>query len=279
MSARRRGLGRGLDALIEAEGDAVRQVSLDRLSPNRQQPRTSFDESELAGLADSVRAQGVLQPLIVTRSERGRYEIVAGERRWRAAQAAGLETVPVLVREELDERARLEIALVENLQRADLDAIEEAEAFHVLAHQHGLSHEEIAARVGRSRAAVSNALRLLKLDPEVQELVRDGRLAAGHVRPLVGLDAERQRHLARTALKNGWSARRLEEAAAGRQRRRREAATDGNTAAAAERLTRELATRVEIHRRRKGGQIRIHFHSEEELMRLFDRLTGRNPGK
>lgn len=275
MSARRRGLGRGLDALIEPPGESIRMLAPDDLEPNRQQPRSRFEESALGELADSIRSQGILQPLIATRTDDGRYLILAGERRWRAARLAGLERLPVLVREDVDERGRLEIALVENLQRADLDAIEEAEAFRVLAERHGLSHDEIGGRVGRSRAAISNSLRLLKLESEVQDLVRDGRLEAGHVRPLVGLEPDRQKSLAARAARGGWSARRVErEAGRDKPPRRTPAPVDGNTAAAAESLTRELQTRVEIRRRKKGGEIRIRFHSEEELMRLYDRLMG-----
>ncbi len=270
--ARRRGLGRGLDALLEAEESGLRTVAVEALEPNRLQPRQSFDDDKLEALAESIRAQGVVQPLIVTAAEGG-YRIVAGERRWRAAQRAGLTEVPVVVREVRGDQELLELALVENLQRADLDPIEEAEAFAALARSFGLTQEEIGRRVGRSRAAVANSLRLLRLAPEIQDLLRDGALTAGQARPLVGLDIERAQALAERAAREGWSARKIEELVAPRPRQRPSAQPDAVTADAAERLTRKLQTRVEIRRRGKGGAIVVHFHDEEELMRLFDRFN------
>lgn len=276
MSAeRRRGLGRGLDALLAPERDAgVRNLPIDQLVPSRLQPRTAFAEEALEELTASIRSQGVVQPLVVTPRADGRFDLVAGERRWRAAQRAGLAAVPVVVREVGSERERLELALVENLQRADLNPVEEAEAFRALAESFGLSQEEIAARVGRSRAAVANALRLLRLPEEVLGLLREGRLTAGQARPLLAIEgAERLLALARRAAERGLSAREVEAEAqrqAGRSRRRRP--VEAHAAAAAERLTHRLQTKVEIARRRRGGLIKIHFHSEDELMRLFDHL-------
>ncbi|HEX9669103.1 MAG TPA: ParB/RepB/Spo0J family partition protein [Thermoanaerobaculia bacterium] len=287
MSAsRRRRLGRGLDALIapsEAPA-AVTELPVDRLRPNRLQPRSAFDEAALEELASSIRAQGVVQPLVVTPSYDGTYTIVAGERRWRAARRAGLAAVPVVVRQVGDEREFLELALVENLQRSDLNPIEEAEAFRALQDQFGLSQEEIAARVAKSRPAVANALRLLKLPEEVQQMLRDGRLTAGQARPLLALaDRDRQVAMAERAVREGLSARQLERlageaagdsGAAAPGARRAAPPPEANAAAAAEKLTRRLQTRVEIHRRGKGGTLRIHFHSEEELIRLYEALMG-----
>jgi ParB family chromosome partitioning protein len=273
----RRGLGRGLDALLPAEREpAVTSVPVDRLRPNRRQPRSAFDEPALEELAASIRAQGVVQPLVVTPSEGGTYTIIAGERRWRAARLAGLAEVPVTVRAVGDEREFLELALVENLQRTDLNPIEEAEAYLSLQEGFGLSQEEVALRVGKSRAAVANALRLLRLPEEVQALLRDGRLSAGQARPLLALAGrERQVEVAERAARLGLSARELERLAAGGERgAKRAAAPEVHAEAAAERLTRRLQTRVEIRRQGKGGTLRLHFHSEEELMRLYELLMG-----
>lgn len=278
MTDKKRGLGRGLAALLPAE-EGVRSLRVTQLHPNRLQPRVAFDDAGLDELAASIRAQGVIQPLIVTPSGTDSYAIVAGERRWRAAQRAGLTAVPVVVRQVRDDRQQLELALVENLQRADLNPIEEAEAYRALQDSFGLSHEEIAARVGKGRPAVSNTLRLLKLPPEVQDLLRTGQLTAGQARPLLGLtDPERLLEVARRAVREGLSARVLESLAGdGRPARKGGAprTPEPNAAAAAERLTQRLQTKVEIDRRGRGGVIRIHFHSEEELMRLFDLLHER----
>jgi len=272
--ARKRGLGRGLDALLRPE-QGVRQIEVGLLRPNRFQPRSRFDEAGLEELAESIRAQGIVQPLIVREEADGIFTIVAGERRWRAAQRAGLATVPAVVREVAGDRELLELALVENLQRADLNPVEEAEAFRLLGESFGLSQEEVARRVGRSRAAVSNTLRLLRLAPEVLDLLRGGSLTAGQARPLVGLPPERQLALAERTVRTGLSARQVEKAVQSTPRRRGPAPPEANAAAAAERLTRALQAKVEIVRRRRGGEVRIHFHTEEELIRLFDLLAGR----
>ncbi len=273
--SRRRGLGRGLDALLEPER-VVRSLPLSRLQPNRLQPRTDFDEEGLAELAASIRAQGIVQPIVVTEDGEGGYVIVAGERRWRAARRAGLDEVPVVVRQVADDRELLEAALVENLQRSDLNPLEEAEAFRTLQERFELTQEEIAVRVGKGRSTVANRLRLLSLPDEVRELLRADRLTAGQALPLVALEPEEEVvRLARLAVAKGWSARRVEKQAAGRKRGRRRRTQDPDTAAAAERLTRRLQTRVEIHRGRRGGTLRLHFHSEDELMRLYELLMQR----
>lgn len=278
MIGKRRGLGRGLDALIEPPKAEVRSLPVAQLAPNRFQPRRDFDPAALAELADSIRAQGVVQPVVVTPGEDGRYVIIAGERRWRAAQQAGLTELPVVVREVADDRELLELALVENLQRSDLNPIEEALAFQALAEELGNSQEEIARRVGKARATISNSLRLLNLDDAVQALLRSGRLTAGQARPLLALSRPAdQVALAERAAREGLSARQLEAlvaAPAAAAKRRQSPPADVHAAAAAERLTRRLQTRVEIRKRRRGGGVvEIHFHSEEELMRLFDRLV------
>lgn len=271
----RRSLGRGLDSLLEPER-VVRSLPLSQLKPNRLQPRADFDEAGLIELAASIRAQGIVQPIVVAQENDGGYVIVAGERRWRAARRAGLDEVPVVVREVADDRELLETALVENLQRSDLNPLEEAEAYRTLKERFDLSQEEIALRVGKGRSSVANRLRLLRLPGEVQELLRADRLTAGQVLPLVAMEPEGDVvRLAKRAAAQGWSARQVETQAAGRKeggRRRR--VVDPDTAAAAERLTRRLQTRVEIRRGRRGGTVRLHFHSEDELMRLYELLMG-----
>lgn len=287
MSAaqKKRGLGRGLDALLQKEEEApaapapVQSLPIDRLKPNRFQPRTQFDDAAIEELAASIKAQGIVQPLVVSPESDGTYVIVAGERRWRASRRAGLETVPVVVRQVADDREMLELALVENLQRSDLNPLEEAEAYLSLQEKFGLSQEDIASRVGKARTTVTNALRLLRLPGEVQELLREGRLTAGQARPLLGLPSrEAQLALADRAVREGLTARDLERLSAEPARekpKKKPRPVEVHTAAAEEKLTRRLQTRVEIRRRGKGGILHIHFHNEEELMRLYDVLVER----
>jgi ParB family chromosome partitioning protein len=284
---KRKGLGRGLDALLQREEPApaapiapIQSLPVGQLKPNRFQPRTHFDEDGIEELAASIRVQGVVQPLVVSPDTDGSYIIVAGERRWRASRRAGLEQVPVVVRQVADDRELLELALVENLQRSDLNALEEAEAYLALQEKFGLSQEDIAARVGKARTTVSNSLRLLRLPEEVQELLREGRLTAGQARPLLGLPGrEAQITLADRAVREGLTARDLERLSSGEAARekpvRKPRPVEVNTAAAEEKLTRRLQTKVEIRRRGKGGILQIHFHSEEELMRLYDLMVER----
>lgn len=280
---KRRGLGRGLDALLSGGGEpppvesGIRQLRLFELHPSAMQPRSRFDEPDLEQLANSIREQGIVQPLIVTPDPKGGFIIVAGERRWRAARRAGLETVPAVVREVRDERHLLELALVENLQRADLNPLEEAEAYLALHRDFELSQEDIARRVGKGRPTIANSLRLLKLSPAVREFLRNGSLTPGQARPLLSVeDAEAQERWAERAVREGLTARQLEKfmaskAPAPAKLPRR--APEPNTAAAAERLTQHLSAEVNIHRRRKGGEIRIRFHNEEDLIRLYERIV------
>lgn len=282
---KKRGLGRGLDALIQPpdrqealdQAGGISKLPVAALKPNRWQPRSSFDDAELEALAASIRVQGLVQPLVVTMEGDGTYSIVAGERRWRAARLAGLDEVPVVVRGDLDDQGRLELALVENLQRSDLNALEEAEAYAALQEKFGLSQEAIAARVGKGRTTVTNALRLLKLPREIHALLRAGQLTAGQARPLLALGGpDQQIALAERAVREELSARQLELLAAPRPRARRPPRqVEVHTAAAQEKLTRRLQTKVEIRRKGKGGHLLIHFHSEEELMRLYDLLMER----
>jgi ParB family chromosome partitioning protein len=278
MNPKKRGLGRGLDALIETAPEKppepVRTLPIDSLRPNRFQPRSHFADAQLEELTESIRTQGITP-------EGEGWAIIAGERRWRAARRAGLESVPVVVREVADDRELLELALVENLQRSDLNPVEEAEAYAALQEKFGLSQEAVAARVGKARTTVTNALRLLRLPEEVRELLREGQLTAGQARPLLGLEsAEAQILLAERAVREGLSARDLERLTADpgerpKPKKKPDRPVEVHTVAAEEKLTRRLQTRVEIKRQGKGGHVRIHFHSEEELMRLYDVLTER----
>jgi ParB family chromosome partitioning protein len=283
VNVKKRGLGRGLDALIEkAPEDSVRRLPVASLRPNRLQPRTRFEETAIAELTESIRTQGIVQPLVVTQEGDG-WTIIAGERRWRAARRAGLEEVPVVVRPVADARELLELALVENLQRSDLNPLEEAQAYAALQEKFGLSQEEVAGRVGKARTTVTNSLRLLRLPEEVRELLHEGKLTAGQARPLLALPTEEEQvRLAERAVREGLSARDLERLTAPRERpagKKPDRPVEVHTAAAEEKLTRRLQTRVEIHRKGKGGHLRIHFHSEEELMRLYDVLNERGENR
>ena len=286
MTARRKGLGRGLSALIKEEPamPGLRILAIEALTPNRFQPRSRFDDSGLEELAESIRSQGVIQPLVVhpDPAGEGRYVIVAGERRWRAAQRAGLSEVPAVVRDVEGDRQLLELALVENLQREDLNPVEEAEAYSSLADKFELSQEEIARRVGKGRSTVANAVRLLKLPEPVRDLLRDGRLTAGQARPLLALPTEEEQvALAERAVKEWLTARDLErlvsQPPAGRKKAEQgKPQLDVHSRAAQEKLTRRFQTRVEIRRRGQGGQVRVYFHSEEELIRLYDLMMQRD---
>jgi ParB family chromosome partitioning protein len=281
-------LGRGLKALIPDTPRArsgLAEIPLDRLCPNPEQPRKHFDDSGLAELADSIRRHGVLQPLLVSEDGAGGYMVIAGERRWRAAGAAGLKTVPAVIRERLGARDELALALVENLQRRDLSALEEARAFEHLRSEHGLSQVEIANQVGMDRSTVANALRLLRLPEKIQEMVESGLLSGGHGRALLALaDDQDQLEWAKRAAAEGLSVRDLERVAAERKEttttgrpaaKRARAAKDPNLVAAEEKLSLRLGTPVEIRPRRKsGGAIVITCVESDELMRVFELLMG-----
>jgi ParB family chromosome partitioning protein len=274
-------LGRGLSALLPGRDEVpretgAREVEIGRLVPNRFQPRREFSEGSLAELAASIREQGIVQPIVVTpRGEK--LEIVAGERRWRAAAIAGLTKVPVVWRERQSESDLLEAALVENLQREDLNPLDAAEAYARLRDEFRFSHERIADRVGKDRTTVTNALRLLKLPDSVRGRIRSGLLSAGHARALVSLvSADDQERLAEEILRRGLSVRQTEKRVASfgsadklRQERRR----DPFTHDAEEKLSRRLRARVRIVRRRRGGRVEIAFASEDELIGLFERLS------
>ncbi|HYH91580.1 MAG TPA: ParB/RepB/Spo0J family partition protein [Candidatus Saccharimonadales bacterium] len=282
---RSQGLGRGLAALIPqrtAGQPGPTDIALDRIRPNPNQPRQQFDEAAMATLEASIREHGVLQPILVTETLDG-FQLVAGERRLRAARSAGLERIPAVVRQ-LDDQARLEIALVENLQREDLDAIEAARGFRRLIDEFGFTPERIAERVGRARSTVANTLRLLDLSPAVQSAIAEGRITEGHGRALGGLAVDHQERVLDTVEGQDLSVRQTEELV----RRLREPKAETRPIAAVERrsdpdlerveedLRQALGTKVSLARSRRGGRIVIEYYSEEELGRLYERLTGGN---
>lgn len=274
------GLGRGLEALIPPARDAggVRAIPIDEIRPNPHQPRFELDQTSLAELADSIRAHGVIEPVIVTRAEEGGYTLIAGERRWRAARLAGLGAVPALVKEATP-RQMLELALVENLQRADLNPLEEAAAYRQLIEEHGLTQEAAAGRVGRSRAAVANALRLLHLPPEARDALARGAISEGHARAILTCaDPGAQQTVLYRILDEGLSVRQAEELARrlakGIGPVRRPASRSADLEAVERRLRQALGTKVQLLRSRKGGRIVIHFHSDEELASLYQVLSG-----
>lgn len=286
VADKRRALGRGLSALIPdfpstpppPPGRAL-EVDLDLIAPNQEQPRRDIDAARLAALTQSIKETGVLQPIVVRPRDDGSYEIVAGERRWRAAQRAGLLKVPVVVRDVPDDK-RLELALIENVQRENLNPVEEARAYRRLAAEFGRTQEQIAQAVGKDRATVANYQRLLALPDDVQADIASGALTMGHARALASLpDAAAQRSAARDVRGGGLSVRDTE--ALVKQRlappppRQPPPPPDVHTRAAADALRLALGSRVEIVRRRRGGQIRIAFGSEDELQRLFARLSAR----
>lgn len=281
-------LGKGLSALIPSArpaspesrpGASVQMIDIDHLEANRQQPRRRFDDDGLEELSQSIKETGILQPVLVTR-DGDRFRILAGERRVRAARLAGLTRVPVLVKEGLEDRDHLLLALIENVQRRDLTAMEEAESYWHLKDKFGMTQDEIAERVGKDRTTVANAMRLLKLPAEVRAQVEDGLLSAGHARTLLALpSAADQETLAREFLRRSLSVRaaesRVAEFLAGTPKKKAAPAeNDPDTRDAEQRLQRSLGTKVEIRRRKKGGEVRLSFYSEEQLIGLFERLVG-----
>lgn len=279
----RKALGKGLSALIpgpaeldEANGGFL-LCPVEKIEPNPYQPRQDFSPSELEEMANSVREKGILTPLLVTRTERG-YRLIAGERRWRAAQKAGLSRVPVVVKEVNGVEA-LELALIENIHRKDLNAIEEASACQRLLEETGATHEDLSKRLGKDRATVTNLLRLLRLPPQLQKDVIDGTLSAGHARVLAGLRSREEQMALRDLIrKKALSVRQLEALVQKAKRPsrpdRQASEIDHYFESLEEGLQRSLGTKVAIRRRGQQGQIVIHYHSHEELDRLLDLLGG-----
>ncbi|GAC1377033.1 MAG: ParB/RepB/Spo0J family partition protein [Acidimicrobiales bacterium] len=301
MVARRSGLGRGLGALIPTEvvsdrSSSLADIPVTSVEPNPTQPRAHFDEELLGSLAASVRELGVLQPILVRPLGGDRYQLIAGERRWRAAKRAGLQSIPALIKE-VNDRLSLEQALVENLHRQDLNPLEEAAAYQQLVEDFGLTHDEVASRVGKSRAAVSNTLRLFQLPPAIQRLVIDGSLSAGHARALLGTpDRAFQEALARRAVGESLSVRAVEDAV--RTRNELGATVGSGTVTPAETpvdlsaiaphrperpaavheleglLSEHLDTRVRIEMTARNGKVVVEFADLDDLERIYRRFTG-----
>ena len=281
--AAKKGLGTGLNALFgEAERDAgeeIQMVPISRVEPRENQPRVNFDEASLQELADSLKEYGMIQPITARRLPSGYYQIIAGERRWRAARLAGLREVPV--REiEADERLATELALVENLQREDLNPIEEALGYKTLIDEYGMTQDEASRRVGKSRPTVTNALRLLSLAPEVQQFVEQGLLSAGHARALVSVKPEEaQIEAARRVIASGLSVRSTEQLAAKLMREPKEEKPEGGirvdyAAEVSKKLEKALGRKVQLTERGKRGKITLEYYNAEDRERLIDLLAG-----
>jgi ParB family transcriptional regulator, chromosome partitioning protein len=280
-------LGRGLGALIPQRQEAppeshatqgLAEIPLSQIQPNPFQPRKTFNEASIDELARSVREHGIVQPLVVTRAG-DKYKLIAGERRFRAAQKAGLTTVPVLIKEMMAEGDALQIALIENIQREDLNPIEEAMAYHQLHDDFQLTQEEISRRVGKERSTVANFLRLLKLPDPVKKLLASGQLSMGHARALLAIESpKKQEQLADRVVRKNLNVRQTEMLASEsspKTAEKKEKEKDVFTRDAEDKLQRTLRTKVEIDRRRRGGVIHIRYGSEDELIRVVDELMGR----
>ncbi|HEX6386888.1 MAG TPA: ParB/RepB/Spo0J family partition protein [Anaerolineae bacterium] len=280
--SRKRGLGRGLGALIPGDGieqeEGVHSVPVTAIQPNPHQPRSDLNEASLVELADSIREHGLIQPLIVTRI-RGIYTLIAGERRWRAAQLAGLAEVPAIVKEATPQ-AMLELALIENIQRADLNPLEEAYAYQQLMDEFGLTQEEVARRVGKGRSTIANLVRLITLPASVQQAVTDGHISGAHARALLPLPtAEMQTAAMNQIIKLSLSVRQTETLvkdllAAKKPNPRPKKQLPAELAALETQFRESLGTRVEINKGTKGGKVVIHFYSDEELQAIYDAIIG-----
>ncbi len=280
----RKALGRGLNALlrtVETTTAGVAEVAVDQIDANPFQPRRTFSADKLKELADSIRANGLVQPVLLRPAD-GRYQLVAGERRWRAAREAGLAVIPAVIRE-IGDRDALELALTENLLREDLNPLEAAQGYEALQQKHGLSHEEIAEHLGLDRSTVTNTLRLLRLPAEVQQMLNDGSISAGHARALLALDsAEAQLKMAQSVAKQGLSVRQVENLVAlggSKHPAKREAAgappLDANVRAAVLEMERTLGTRVKVQGDEKRGKIEISYFSAEDLNRIYEWIVKR----
>jgi ParB family chromosome partitioning protein len=269
-----------------AANEELREVDIDLIEPNNVQPRTRFDETQLEELAQSIKINGVVQPILVRKTAGGRYQIVAGERRWRAAQRAGLQRIPSVIRDVPDDKM-LELALIENIQRQELNAIEEAYAYKRLIETFNLTQETVAQRVGRDRTFVTNYLRLLRLPEDIQRLVEESKLSMGHARALLGIDdADKQRQIARNIIERSLSVRDTERAVkrvvAGEDSEpapasaSTERVSDANTRAAESKLRRRLGTQVHIlpNQSGAGGKIEVQYYNENDLQRVYELILG-----
>lgn len=285
MIVKKRGLGRGLDALmgsssaaqgVETAGDELRELPLDSLVAGQHQPRRQFDSAALDALAESIKAQGVVQPIIVRELPNGKHEIVAGERRWRASKLAGLAVIPAVVRK-MEDRTAMAVALVENIQRADLNPLEEAEALRRLIDECGLTHETAAEAVGKSRAAVSNLLRLIDLDPGVQALVRNGLLSLGHAKVLLGATPSRQAELATQVVERGLTVRQTEALVAAGSRPPPPAPTPAHQKGPVSPIASEISERIGVpvsltQNPRGRGKLVISFENNAQLQQVLKLL-------
>ena len=286
MATKRIALGKGLGALLPELGQAERKTVLycgiEEILPNRSQPRKHFDESKLRELAESIKEKGILEPLIVRRTEQG-YELIIGERRWRAAQKAGLKEVPVLVKE-AERREALEISLIENLQREDLNPIEEAEAFKQLIEEFHISQEELSNRIGKDRTTVTNALRLLKLPLEVRDHLLQNRITSGHARAILSLEnKERQKELGALIIKRGLSVREAEAIAKKWSEKskkpiapaKKKGDLESQLNSLQDSMRKYLGTKVHISQKGKRGKIEIEYYSHEDLERIVEAILGK----
>lgn len=281
MAAKKSGLGKGLEALfaenaVEEQGKAI-PLRLLEIEPNRDQPRKQFDEEALSELSASIAQHGILQPLLVRPLPGGGYQLVAGERRWRAARMAGLEEVPAVIRE-LTDREAAELAMIENLQREDLNPMEEAKGYQTLMETYGMTQEEAARAVNKSRPAVANALRLLQLPDEVAEMVAEGRLSAGHARAVLSFSEEERLPAAQEAAEKGLTVRELERRAkAARAPKKNSPATafsrDSFYHEVELALTEQMGRRVRVSEKNGGGLLQIEFYDQEDLRSLANRLS------
>jgi len=277
-----KGLGRGLDALLakdeEAGGETLKTVKLEELQPGKYQPRTRMDQASLEELARSLKAQGVMQPILARTLGKGRYEIIAGERRWRAAKIAGLREIPVMIRE-VPDSAALTMALIENIQREDLNPLEQAAGIHRLINEFKMTHQEAAEAVGRSRAATTNLLRLLNLPQSVQALLYDGKIDMGHARALLALEGRRQEDMAKRVAERGLSVRETEKLVRDmldpKQKKPGKLKTSRDILRFEEELSEKFGTKVEIKPGKKGaGKLMISYASHEHLDDLLSKFKG-----
>jgi ParB family transcriptional regulator, chromosome partitioning protein len=298
MAVKKRGLGRGLDALLggmntstdqsekasasttsPTQGDNLRRLAVDLIQRGRYQPRREFDPDSLRELADSIAAQGVIQPVVVRPVENDRYELIAGERRWRAAQQAGLDEIPVVIKE-VTEEAAMAMGLIENIQREDLNPLEEAHALNRLLIEFGLTHQEVAKAVGKSRTTVTNLLRLLELNEDVKTLVETGRLEMGHARTLLGLKGEAQSKAAKQVVAQGLSVReterlvrRLQNEEENPQVRKTDQPMDPDIRRLVNDLSEKLGAKVDLQQSAKGkGKLVIGYNSLDELEGILDHI-------
>ncbi len=278
--AKKRGLGKGLGALIPVSETGPAELPVDAISPNPLQPRQKIAPEELEELAASIREHGLIQPLIVSQvadAEAQRYQLIAGERRLEAAKLAGLAKVPVIIREATPQEM-LELALVENIQRADLNPLEQATAYRHLMDDFGLTQEQVAERVGKSRVAVANSVRLLRLPDEIKSSMAQGQITEGHARAMLGLDEpDEQRKIWEMILKRGLNVRQTEEAVrrlvAGPKPKRPDTSSSPETKALEDRFREAMGTKVQLFRSTRGGRLVIHFYSEEDLQALYDLIV------